>query len=106
VRLAGTSATANAVHPGLVITNIIRYIPAWQRALVPLVKPFLRGRVKSLGEGAATTCYVATHPSLATTSGAYFADCAIARPEPVMEDSVLAAKLWQVSEELARNWIT
>ena len=35
-RLAGTVTTANAVHPGLIITNIIRYIPGWQQLLAPV----------------------------------------------------------------------
>ena len=104
-RLAGTATTANAVHPGLIITNIIRYIPRWQQWLAPLVGPLLRSRIKTIPEGAATTCYVATHPDVAATSGRYFADCALAVPEPVMEDDALAAKLWLESEKLTRTWL-
>ena len=36
--------------------------------------------LKSIPEGAATQCYVATNPALAAVSGEYFADCNIAKP--------------------------
>ncbi len=104
-RLAGTLTTANAVHPGLIITNIIRFIPRWQQLLAPLVGPLLRSRIKTVAQGAATTCYVATHPSVARISGRYFADCAVAIPEKVMEDDALAARLWMESEKLLRSWL-
>ena len=104
-RLAGTGATANAVHPGLIITNIIRYIPRWQQALAPLLGPLLRSRIKTAGQGAATTCFVAVHPGTATISGRYFADCALATPETIMNDDALAARLWSESEALLRNWL-
>ena len=104
-RLTGTLTTANAVHPGLIITNIIRFIPRWQQLLAPLVGPLLRSRIKTVAQGAATTCYVATHPSVARISGRYFADCAVATPEKVMEDDALAARLWMESEKLLRSWL-
>lgn len=104
-RLAGTTTTANAAHPGLIITNIIRYIPPWQQWLAPLVGPLLRSRIKTTAQGAATTCYVAAHPDVAGISGRYFADCAIAVPEKVMEDDALAARLWTESESLVRSWL-
>lgn len=104
-RLAGTQATANAVHPGLIITKIIRYIPKWQQLLAPLVGPLLRSRIKTTAQGAATTCYVAAHPDAAGVRGRYFADCAVATPERVMEDDGLAARLWTESERLVRIWL-
>ena len=104
-RLAGTATTANAVHPGLIITKIIRYIPTWQQLLAPLIGPLLRSRIKTAAQGAATSCYVAAHPDLAGVSGRYFADCAVATPETVMEDDALAARLWTESEKLTRAWL-
>lgn len=104
-RLAGSGTTANSVHPGLIITNIIRYIPTWQQLLAPLLGPLLRSRIKTTPQGAATTCYVAAHPDTAKISGRYFADCAVATPEKVMEDDKLAARLWADSEKLTRTWL-
>ncbi len=104
-RLAGTGASANAAHPGLIITNIIRYIPKWQQLLAPLVGPLFRSRIKTTPQGAATICYVAAHPDVAPVSGRYFADCAVATPAAVMEDDQLAARLWAESESLLRSWL-
>ena len=104
-RLAGSATTANAVHPGLIITNIIRFIPRWQQLLAPLAGLLLRSRIKTVAQGAATTCYVAAHPGVARISGRYFADCALATPEKVMEDDALAARLWMESEKLVRSWL-
>ncbi len=105
-RLAGSTATANAAHPGLIITNIIRYIPTWQQMLAPVVGSLLRSRIKTTAQGAATTVYVATHPDAAAISGRYFADCALAVPEPVMGDDALAARLWRESEKLTKMWLS
>jgi NAD(P)-dependent dehydrogenase (short-subunit alcohol dehydrogenase family) len=104
-RLSGTTTTANAVHPGLILTNIIRYSPGPVRWLAPLVAPLLRSRIKTIPQGAATTCFVAAHPAVAGVSGRYYADCQVARPEPAMEDDVLAARLWEVSREFTRTWL-
>ncbi len=104
-RLAGTGTTANAAHPGLVITNIIRYTPKWQQVLARLVGPLLRSQIKTTAQGAATTCYVAAHPDVVGVSGRYFADCGVATPEPVMENDALAARLWSESEKLTRAWL-
>ena len=104
-RLAGTATTANAVHPGLIITNIIRYIPKWQQLLAPILAPLLRSQIKTPAQGAATTCYVAAHPDVVGISGCYFADCGVATPRPVMEDDALAARLWSESEKLTRAWL-
>ena len=42
---------------------------------------------------------------MAGISGRYFADCAVATPEKVMEDDKLAARLWSESEKLTRAWL-
>ena len=100
-RLAGTNATSNVIHPGVVRTNIARNLPWWQETAFRVL-----GRVflKSEQQGAATTCYAATNPDLDGVSGCYFADCNPATPSENMQDLEMAARLWSVSEELARNF--
>lgn len=100
-RLEGTAATANVVHPGLVSTSIARNLPGWQEALFRLAGYFL---LKSSAEGAATTCYVATNPDLQHVSGCYFADCNPETPSANMQDEDMAARLWEISEELTRDF--
>jgi NAD(P)-dependent dehydrogenase (short-subunit alcohol dehydrogenase family) len=96
---AGSSATANAVHPGVINTNLGRHFAAWKRAAASVIGWTF---MKSVEEGAATTLYVATHPKLAKVTGRYFEDCNAVTPSGRMEDDQLAAKLWAVSEDLIR----
>lgn len=93
-RLAGTRATSNAIHPGGVRTNIMRNI-----------SPGGGGGGKTPAQGAATQCYVATNPALAGVTGQYFADCNPAEQSAHQKDEVMAAHLWEVSEELTRDYL-
>lgn len=101
-RLAGSRATSNSVHPGVVRTQIARYLPRWQQVVFHAIGPWL---LKSVAEGAATSCYVAADPGLAGVSGRYFADCRSVAPSPWMRDEAMAAKLWSVSERLTREFL-
>ena len=100
-RLESTDATANVVHPGLVGTNIARNLAAWQEIAFRVAGHLF---MKSPAQGAATTCYVATSPDLQHVSGCYFANCNPETPSANMRDAEMAARLWQVSEELTRDY--
>ena len=65
------------------------------------------GYGKSIAQGAATTCYVATSPLLESTSGKYFEDCNAVTivGEGHLHDEAMAARLWQVSEEMTRDYL-
>jgi WW domain-containing oxidoreductase len=95
-RLLEPGQTANAVHPGVIRTNLARYLSPLTRALYSVGKLFL----KNIPQGAATQCYVAVHPAAVSQSGAYFADCNIAKPSKKGQDATLAAKLWDRTEEI------
>jgi NAD(P)-dependent dehydrogenase (short-subunit alcohol dehydrogenase family) len=101
-RLAATPATSNALHPGVIITNIVRHLPGWQQAGAKFIA---RWFVKSLAQGAATQCFLAAHPSVAQATGEYFEDCQPAEPSAQMRDAAMAARLWEVSEELTRGYL-
>lgn len=103
-RLAGTPTTANAVHPGVINTNLGRHFEPWKRVAASLIGWTF---MKSVEAGAATTCYVATAPALAQTTGHYFEDCNPVVPEAGkhMDDRALAAQLWTRSEELTREYL-
>ncbi len=100
--LAGTTTTSNAVHPGVIQTNLGRNFPQWQKTVAKLLGWTF---MKSVEAGTATTCYVATAPGLATTSGYYFADCNPEVPEGQMQNDALAAQLWEVSTELTKPYL-
>src|SRR5574342_1009808 len=85
--VAGSKRTANAVHPGVIRTNLGRHMNPVAQLVFGTVGPLV---LKSVPQGAATEVYVATHPTVASTSGAYFADCNVAKPRPNAEDPALA----------------
>lgn len=97
-RFAGTRRTANAVHPAVIRTNLGRHMNPVADFLFGAIGPTF---LKSVPQGAATEVYVAVHPAVARTNGAYFADCNVARSRPDADDPALAARLWKVTEELA-----
>jgi NAD(P)-dependent dehydrogenase (short-subunit alcohol dehydrogenase family) len=102
-RLSGTSTTSNSVHPGVIKTNLGRHLPWYMQAAGAL---FGWAFMKSIEEGAATQTYVATSPGLAGVNGYYFVDCNVDQDlTAAMQDEAMAARLWQVSEQLTRNYL-
>lgn len=99
--LARRGVAANALHPGVIATNIFNTLPPLIGGLVALGRLFM----KSVGQGAATTCYVATAPALEGVAGVYFKDCNPVVPHPNMENDALAGRLWAVSEDLTRPYL-
>ncbi|KAL6519419.1 Short-chain dehydrogenase TIC 32 B, chloroplastic [Orobanche gracilis] len=75
----GVNITVNSVHPGLIMTNLFKY----------------SGLV-----GAATTCYVALHPSLNGATGKYYADCNEFKASRFARSQILAQRLWDFSCKL------
>ncbi|PVH32424.1 hypothetical protein PAHAL_9G395700 [Panicum hallii] len=89
----GVNISANAVHPGVIRTNLFR-----NRTIVSVLLNTI-GRIisRSVEQGAATTCYVAMHTQVKGISGKYFANCNIGSPSSQASDAELAKKLWQFS---------
>lgn len=97
-RLAGSGITSNALHPGTMIpTGIGR---GWWSARVAMLamRPFTR----SVAQGAATSCFVATAPELDGVGGRYFDKCAEAEASAGAADREVAAHLWSVTEAWTR----
>ena len=99
-RFAGSRRTANALHPGFILTNLQRHMNPMARVIFALIGPLL---FKSIQQGAATQCYLAVHPEVASVSGQYFADCNPTQPSSQAEDQVLAARLWELSETISSS---
>ncbi len=97
--LKGTRITSNALHPGVISTNIVRDESAALRFGFSMLT---RLSGKTIEEGAATTCFVATHPSLGNVSGEFFVDCNAVRidGEHHLTDREQASRLWVMSESL------
>jgi NAD(P)-dependent dehydrogenase (short-subunit alcohol dehydrogenase family) len=99
-RLSGTRKTANAVHPGVIRTNLTRNMHGPFTWALAAAEPLV---LKTIPEGAATQCYVAVHPDAAGITGEYFSHCNIQRPTALARDAALAARLWQESERIVAS---
>jgi NAD(P)-dependent dehydrogenase (short-subunit alcohol dehydrogenase family) len=101
---AGDGITANAVHPGGIWTNLVRYLPDDLRESL---RTDPNAEYKTPEQGAATSAFVATTPLLDGIGGRYFEDCNQAvryagGPERVgVADYALdpdaAQRLWEIS---------
>lgn len=96
-RFSGTRRTANAVHPGVIRSNLWRHMPGVANFAMALAGPLV---LKSVPQGAATEVYLAVHPAVAATTGAYFADSNLARPRADADDAAMARRLWEVTEKI------
>ncbi|XP_061352857.1 short-chain dehydrogenase TIC 32, chloroplastic-like isoform X6 [Gastrolobium bilobum] len=92
----GADITANSLHPGSIITNIVKHVDIIN-GLLDAIGNFV---LKSIGQGAATTCYVALHPQVKGISGEYFSDNNLAKPNSQGTDTDLAKKLWDLCMKL------
>jgi len=102
--LRGTRITSNALHPGVINTELDRNLSAFSRfAWGAYVK--LKG--KTIEEGAATTCYVATAEKLGNVSGRYFEDCdaVTIHGKGHMQNMAMAEQLLQTSIDLTADWL-
>ena len=88
-RLQNTRITSNALHPGVIATKLLR--------------EGFGGGGASLDTGARTTTMVATDPSLAKTTGAYFSDARKATASATARDMKLAKKFYETSCELTHT---
>lgn len=101
-RFEGSGRIANAVHPGVIQTNLVRHMGGTLNTLFGMTKSLF---AKSVEEGAATQCWAAVHPGSAGFQGAYFADCNDARSTAYGRDMALAAELWSRTEAIVAPWV-
>ncbi|XP_019647927.1 PREDICTED: retinol dehydrogenase 13-like [Branchiostoma belcheri] len=102
-RLEGTGVTVNALHPGVMHTEIGRhFFTTFGWAALPMI-PFAAVYYlfwKSVKQGAQTTIHLAVDRELETTSGLYFSDCLPCDVSPLAKDEATARRLWRLSEEM------
>lgn len=90
-RLAGTGVTANACHPGVVATGLLRHQPPgkWDK-----------GQRLSPADGARPSLHLALSPALAAITGRYFHRMDDKPPAPAALDRAAQDRLWSLSEQL------
>ncbi len=98
-RLAGTGVTANCLHPGAIRSNLGRGNGPILDGVQRIVGLFL----KSPEQGARTSIHLAASPDVATTSGAYFADCKARKPAAHATDAATAHALWEATERMTET---
>ncbi|XP_067834242.1 retinol dehydrogenase 11 [Heptranchias perlo] len=97
-QLRHTGVTVNAVHPGVVLTEVLRNYSLFLRVMFNLIGFFF---FKSAEEGAVSTIYCGVSKEMEGISGKYIdSDCSLTLPSPTAQDEALAKKLWDVSEQL------
>ncbi|GCC16896.1 hypothetical protein chiPu_0020428 [Chiloscyllium punctatum] len=95
-QLQHTGVTVNAVHPGVVMSEILRNYNIVLRIIFNLIGIFF---FKSSEEGAVSPIYCAVSNEMDGVSGKYIdSDCSLTLPSPSAQDQALAKKLWEVSE--------
>ncbi|MDB4938668.1 MAG: retinol dehydrogenase [Labilithrix sp.] len=88
--------TTNSLHPGVIASGFAHNNKGLVGLLAKVAAPFLM----SSEDGAKTTIFLATAPSVAATSGKYFAKSKPKTPSREARDPAVARRLWDASEEL------
>jgi retinol dehydrogenase 12 len=97
-RLKPTRVVANAVHPGIVRTPMMRGAPGVFRAISYAALPFSR----SPDKGAATSVFLAGSPDAAQTSGQYFVNGRVQKVKTAFNTRQNRDLLWNLSMDACR----
>jgi NAD(P)-dependent dehydrogenase (short-subunit alcohol dehydrogenase family) len=87
-RLGTHAPTVNALHPGVVTTKLLR-------------EGFSMKGGDSLEEGAKTSVFLATDPSVAGVTGRYFVRCREANPHRAAADAALCRRFYDETARIA-----
>lgn len=93
-RLAGTGVTANVLHPGVVATDFA----ANSGGAFGLLVRLFRFAFLSAEQGAQTSIFLASSPSVEGVTGKYFVKRKATRSSPASYDQAAASRLWRWSE--------
>jgi NAD(P)-dependent dehydrogenase (short-subunit alcohol dehydrogenase family) len=107
-RLSGRGVTANAVHPGMIVTELGRHLDRSDIEILQSRAGEQQQQFKSIPAGAATSVWAATSPDLDGRGGLYLEDCQVGQPEQggssgyaeYALDTQAAEALWLLSEQL------
>lgn len=109
-RLAPFGITVNALHPGVIRTEVFRDVTPAEEKMVTDYSETHGSPVKSIEQGAATQVWAAVSPDLAGVTGKFLEDCQIARIDsspmsasgvaPEALDPESAERLWTVTEKI------
>jgi NAD(P)-dependent dehydrogenase (short-subunit alcohol dehydrogenase family) len=95
-RFRGKAVVANALHPGIIATELGRDQPWYMKIAGLLMIPMM----KDVSRGASTSVLLATSPEYAERGGCYLADNAEKALPKLAQDDAARARLWEISAEL------
>lgn len=95
--LKGTGVTVNALHPGIVGTEMTMQNV---RQMNPITAFIFKRTLITPVQGAETSVYLAVSPDVAKVSGEYFVNKKIASAAPSASDLTAADRLWDVSTKM------
>lgn len=93
-RLAGDGIVAHAMHPGAVDSNFFTHAPADTQERTKNIPK------ATVEDGADTLIWLATAPEAGETSGLYWHQRALRKPNPLVDDAELVAGFWDASAAL------
>lgn len=109
-RLGARGVHANALHPGVIPTELSRHMVPEDYERLRKRAPGGQLKIKTVESGAATAVFAATAPELEGRGGLYLEDCGVAEvddaenaPRGVRSyalDPDTARRLWAISEEM------
>jgi len=99
---ADANVCVNALHPGVIQTNLARDTGGLMTGVIRLFAPLFE---RSIEQGAATQVYLAVHPECEGVTGEYFADCKVAKPSAHARNLELAEQLRRVSDRAIAAYV-
>ena len=99
-RLEGSRVTANAVHPGIVATNLGDENGFFQGWLRVKMRNLLKRSLLTPEQGARNIVRLASSPELEGVTARYFDQDRDVRSAPASYDVAVARRLWEASEAL------
>ena len=92
-RLEGTTVTANALHPGVIRSELIRQMPIWYEWV-------FNWFAKPTDDGSEGPVFLASSQQVIGVSGKYFSGKLETKSSPASYDEVAGERLWELSERL------
>ena len=94
---AGLNGTAVSLHPGVVRTELSRYVRPVVKVFMSMLYPVWWFMTKNVWQGAQTTLYLVYEDERKIQKGEYYCDCAVGKSSEVSKNINAAEKLWKIS---------
>jgi retinol dehydrogenase-12 len=94
---AGLNGFVASLHPGVVRTELSRYMKPFIHVLMKMLYPIYWLMTKSSQQGAQTTLYLVYEEKDQLKKGEYYADCKVEWSTEISKNMQAAERLWKIS---------